>query len=74
MRVFWEKVGALGRIYRLAGRGLSDSDIANKLNVDEARVQSCISWILRFLQFTTRAELVLQACPATSSAWPGGPS
>lgn len=72
MRVFWEKAGVLGPIYRLVGRGLSDSEIANKLNIDEIRVQNCISWILRFLQFTTRAELVLYACLATSGAWPSG--
>jgi hypothetical protein len=69
MRVFWERVGVLGPIYRLVGRGLGDSDIANKLNVDETRVQSCISWMLRFLRFTTRAELVLHACPASSGTW-----
>lgn len=69
MRIFWEKVGVLGPIYRLVGRGLSDSDIANNLHIDETRVQSCISWMLHFLQFTTRAELVLYACPAPSGAW-----
>ena len=72
MRVFWEKAGVLGPIYRLVGGGLSDGEIANKLNIDETRVQNCISWILRFLQFTTRAELVLYACPANPGAWPGG--
>jgi hypothetical protein len=72
MRVFWEKVGVLGPIYRLVGRGLNDGEIADKLNIDKTRVQICISWMLRFLQFTTRAELVLHACPATSSASPTG--
>lgn len=68
MRIFWEQVGVLGPIYRLVGRGLSDSDIANNLHIDETRVQSCISWMLHFLQFTTRAELVLYACPAPSGS------
>jgi hypothetical protein len=72
MRVFWEKAGVLGPIYRLVGRGLNDGEIADKLNIDKTRVQSCISWMLRFLQFTTRAELVLHACPATSNVWPAG--
>jgi hypothetical protein len=72
MHTFWEKVGVLGPIYRLVGRGLSDGDIANKLNIDETRVQSCISWMMHFLQFTTRAELALHACPAPSGVWPDG--
>lgn len=72
MRTFWEKVEVLGPIYRLVGRGLSDSDIANRLNIAETGVQSCISWMLHFLQFTTRAELVLHSCPAASGVWPGG--
>ena len=28
MRVFWEKVGLLGPVYRLVGQGFSDGDIA----------------------------------------------
>ena len=72
MRIFWEKVGVLGPIYRLVGRGLSDSDIANNLHIDETRVQSCITWMLQFLQFTTREELVMYACPAPSGVWPTG--
>jgi hypothetical protein len=72
MRVFWERAGLLGPTYRLIGRGWSDSDVVNTLNVDETRVQSCISWMLRFLRFTTWAELVLHACPAPLGAWPTG--
>ena len=64
MRVFWEKVGLLGPVYRLVGQGFSDGDIAQKLNIGEPRVQSCISWMLHFLQFATRKELVLYASPA----------
>jgi DNA-binding NarL/FixJ family response regulator len=58
MRVFWEKLGVLGPVYRLAGQGLADSDIATKLNVAERNVQSCIRWTLQFLQFTEREQLV----------------
>lgn len=70
MRVFWERLGVLGPIYRLVGRGMNDNDIAKKLNLDEARVQSCVSWMLRFLQLTNRSELVLRACPAPSGRPP----
>jgi hypothetical protein len=58
VRVFWEKLGVLGPIYRLVGQGLSDSDIARKLNLTEPTVRGCIGWILRFLQFTERKELI----------------
>jgi len=58
MRVFWEKVGVLGPIYRLLGRGFSDGEIATKLNVTESNVQSCIRWMLHFLQLTEREQLV----------------
>ena len=64
MRVFWEKLGLLGPVYRLLGRGFSDADIARKLNVGEPRVQGCISWMLHFMHFATRKELVLYASPA----------
>ena len=68
MRVFWEKIGVLGSIYRLAGQGLSDGAIANKLNLTEVNVQSCVAWILRFLQFKNRSELVQYAStPAAGS-------
>jgi DNA-binding NarL/FixJ family response regulator len=61
MRCFWEQIGVLGPIYRLVGRGLSDSDIADKLDVTELSVQSCVTWMLHFLKFTSREELVLYA-------------
>jgi hypothetical protein len=63
MRVFWEKVGLLGPIYGLAGQGFSDRDIAEKLNVTEVRVRDCVAWILHFLGFTDRTELVRYAAP-----------
>lgn len=55
MRVFWERTGVLGPIYRLAGQGLSDVDIANKLNLTELKVQGCVAWILHFLKLTDRS-------------------
>jgi hypothetical protein len=58
MRVFWEKVGLLAPIYRLVGQGFSDGDIAERLNLTEVRVQDCIAWILHFLGFTDRTQLV----------------
>jgi DNA-binding NarL/FixJ family response regulator len=61
MRVFWERTGVLGPIYRLAGQGLSDVDIANKLNLTEVKVQGCVAWILHFLKFTDRIELIRYA-------------
>jgi DNA-binding NarL/FixJ family response regulator len=64
MQCFWEQIGVLGPIYRLASRGLSDSDIADQLGLPEVTVHSCITWILHFLQFTTRPELVLYGSSA----------
>jgi DNA-binding NarL/FixJ family response regulator len=61
MRVFWEKVGVLGPVYRLVGKGLSDRDIATTLNLTELSVQTCIAWILHFLRLTNRNELIRYA-------------
>lgn len=58
------QIGVLGPTYRLAGRGLSDSDIADKLRVTEVTVQSCMTWILHFLKVTSREELVLYGSTA----------
>jgi hypothetical protein len=65
MRVFWEKVGVLGTVYRLVGQGFSDRDIAKKLNITELDVQGCIAWILHFLGFTNRNELIRYAAAPT---------
>jgi DNA-binding NarL/FixJ family response regulator len=54
-RAFWFP------FYRLAGQGLSDADIANKLNLTEVKVQGCVAWILQFLKFTDRIELIRYA-------------
>lgn len=58
MRVFWEQTGVLLPIYRLAGKGLSDCEIAAKLGITELKVQSCMAWILHFLKMTDRNQLV----------------
>ena len=64
MKCFWEQIGVLGPIYRLVGRGLNNGDIANELDLTELTVQSCVTWILRFLNFTTLEDLVLYASSA----------
>jgi hypothetical protein len=61
MRVFWEKVGILGPVFRLGSQGLSDSEIASRLNITEVKVHDCIAWILNFLQLTDRRELAQYA-------------
>jgi DNA-binding NarL/FixJ family response regulator len=61
MRAFWEKLGVLSPIYRLVGQGVSDADIASKLNLTELKVQSCIAWTVHFLKLTDRNELVRYA-------------
>jgi len=57
MRVPWEKVGILGPVFRLGSQGLSDREIANRLNIAEVSVHNCVSWILHFLQLRDRMEL-----------------
>jgi DNA-binding NarL/FixJ family response regulator len=61
MRCFWEQTGVLGPIYRLLGQGLSDGDIASKLDLTEVKVQDCVTWILHFLNLKNREELFLYA-------------
>ena len=53
----------MGPIYRLIGQGVSDRDIAEKLNLTDVRVRNCVAWILHFLGFTDRTELVRYATP-----------
>jgi hypothetical protein len=45
----------------LVGQGFSDRDIVEKLNLTEVRVRDCVAWILHFLEFTDRTELVRYA-------------
>jgi len=64
MRSFWEQTGVLGPIYRSLGQGLDDGAIARKLHITEVNVQTCIAWILHFLNLKDRCELVLYAASA----------
>ena len=64
MRCFWEQTGVLGPIYHSLGQGLNDGDIARKLNITEVNVQTCITWILHFLNLKDRRELVTYASGA----------
>lgn len=61
MRVYWERIGVLGPIYRLLGMGFNDREIANKLNLTENKAQECISWMLHFLRMPNREALVRDA-------------
>jgi len=67
MQVFWEKAGILGPVYRLAGKGLSNREIATRLDITEIKVEGCVSWILRFLKFRDRLELVEYASSRTTA-------
>ena len=64
MRCHWEKLGVLCPIYESVSQGLTDREIADHLNIAEVTVHNCISWLMHFLQFQTRAQLVLYASPA----------
>jgi hypothetical protein len=64
MRVFWERIGVLGPVYRLVGQGRSDHDIANQLHLTKSTSSAVSPWILHFLQFTSRSELVQYAATA----------
>jgi DNA-binding NarL/FixJ family response regulator len=54
----------LGPIYHAVGQGLNDRDIAKKLNLTDLNVQSCIAWIVHFLDLKSRQDLVLYASSA----------
>lgn len=64
MRCFWERTGVLGPTYRAVGQGLNDRDIAEKLNLTELNVQTCIAWLVHFLNLKSRQDLVLHASSA----------
>ena len=61
MRVHWEKLGILGPVYGLVGRGLSNEEIASQLNIDEDNVRQCVAWLMRFGEYSSRGELVMEA-------------
>ena len=68
MRCFWEQTGVLGPIYRAAGQGLNDHDIAEKLNLTELNVENCIAWIVHFLKLKSRQDLVSYTSSARNSS------
>lgn len=57
VRVYWERIGVLGPVYRLLGQGFSNREIASKLNLTENKVQECISWMLHSFRMPDRMEL-----------------
>jgi len=61
MRVRWERTGMLVPVFRLAGQGFSDGEIASRLNTSEVNVRGCVAWMLRFLEFSDRLELIRYA-------------
>ena len=54
-------MGALGPVYRLVGQGFGGRGIAEKLCLTEVRVQEFVIWIVHFLGFTSRIELLCYA-------------
>jgi hypothetical protein len=64
------KGGILGPVYFLACKGLSDREIATRLDITEVKVEGCVAWILRFLKFTDRLELVEHASSRTIAELP----
>jgi DNA-binding CsgD family transcriptional regulator len=67
MRVFWEQTGVLLAIYRLAASGCSDAEIAEKLDITEPSVQSCMTWLWHFLKLPTRTQLIQHAARSPMS-------
>jgi DNA-binding NarL/FixJ family response regulator len=70
MRVFCEKLGVLGPIYRLVGEGFSDGEIAGRLHLNEPVVTNCIAWMLHSFKVTDRAKLVADAFSAAQPSTP----
>ena len=68
LRVFCEKLGVLGPIYRLVGEGFSDREIAGRLRLSEPVVTNCIAWMLHSFKITDRAKLVADAFSAAHAS------
>jgi hypothetical protein len=58
MRVLSRDIGVFCPIYRLAGEGLSDSDVAKRLNLTEPIVHESVRRVLDLLEFRDRNQLV----------------
>jgi hypothetical protein len=43
------------------GAGLSNHDISKQLNVTDSTIDSCVAWLLVFLDYSNRPELVVRA-------------
>ena len=71
MRAFYEKLGVLGPIYRLVGKGFSDREIAGQLRLSEPVVTNCIAWMLHSLKIGDRAKLVGDAFSAAHASSSG---
>ena len=71
MRAFYEKLGVLGPIYRLVGKGFSDREIAGQLRLSEPMVTNCIAWMLHSLKIGDRAKLVGDAFSAAHASTSG---
>jgi DNA-binding NarL/FixJ family response regulator len=61
MRVYWERTGVLGPIYRLVSQGFNDREIAKTLNLSDIKVHDCISWMLQAFRLPDRMELARDA-------------
>lgn len=68
MRVYWEKIGVLGPIYRLVGQGFNDQEIASRLAITEVKVQGCVEWLSRLLGMPDRLDLIRHAHTTEYSA------
>lgn len=71
MQVFWEKVGILGSVYRLASEGRTNREIAVGLGIREIKVEGWVARILQFLKFTNRPELLEYASSPTAAGLHG---
>jgi hypothetical protein len=70
IRVYWERIGVLGPIDRLVGKGFNDREIANKMNITEIKIQGCISWMLHSFRMPNRMELARDAFSTEQSTQP----
>lgn len=61
MQAYWERLGILGPVYRLLGEGLSNHDISKQLNLRDSTIDSCVAWLVVFLNYTNRVDLVVRA-------------